>query len=305
MTTAQFLSRWPLLVLHALGVCLGWIVFLLSGRYRATLLEMTRHYADDRQLSAKALFILRCKSIGHAGKGLLELPYVWFASGARNPVLRTQKHHWEVIDQAQQAGRGVLFLTPHLGCFEVAAQKYASHAPITVLYRPHRKAAMQAIIEATRARDNLYLAPTDMSGVRRLLRALKKGEAVGLLPDQVPSNGEGIWAPFFNRPAYTMTLPVKLFAATQATIVLVALERLSWGRGYVMHCFPGPQTLSEDVALATAQLNAAICDVIARYPEQYLWGYNRYKQPKGGAPLIDAGSARATSSPTTSSELPT
>ena len=279
--TAQFLSRWPLLLLHTLGLCLGWLVFLLSPRYRATFLGMTATYARHQKLSAWRLFVIRCRAVGHAGKTLMELPFIWFAGGKREAVFSVRKHDWHVIDQAIEAGKGILFMTPHLGCFEVVAQKCAEDHPITVLYRPHRKPAMQALIEASRSRGNLAIAPTDMSGVRKLLRALKKGEAVGLLPDQVPSNGEGVLSTFFGQPAYTMTLPAKLQSVTGATIVFVVGERLSFGRGFVMHCYPGPQTLPDDLQEATAVINQCIEDLIAQFPEQYMWGYNRFKLPKG------------------------
>ena len=279
--TAQFFSYIPLALLHLLGVALGWVVFLVSPNYRRVFLKMTGVFARHQKLSAWKLFKLRCSAISHAGMAVCELPYVWFAKGRRDPVLRVEKHNWHFIDDAVAKGQGVLFVTPHLGCFELCAQKIAVQYPLTALYRPHKKPAVQALIEASRERGHLSLAPADMSGVRKLLRALKKCELVGLLPDQVPSNGEGIWAPFFGLPAYTMSLPVKLHATTNALFVMVVCERLSFGRGYIMHCYPGPTGLPEDVVEASTLLNKAIEDLIIQFPAQYLWGYNRYKLPKG------------------------
>ena len=111
-------------------------------------------------------------------------------------------------------GRGIVFLTPHLGCFEVTAQAYAERCgalgPMTVLYRPARKAVAARLVDAARARPGLATAPATLAGVRQMMRALRRGEAVGLLPDQVPPEGMGVWAPFFGRPAYTMTLAARL-----------------------------------------------------------------------------------------------
>ena len=173
-----------------------------------------------------------------------------------------------------------MFLTPHLGCFEATAQGYAAtHGPITVLYRPARKAWLRDLVDTARPRPGLATAPATLAGVKQMLKALKAGEAVGLLPDQVPPQGLGEWAPFFGRAAYTMTLPVGLAQRTGARILLAWGERLAWGRGYRIHLRPGPQALATEPALAAAQVNALMEDLIRECPAQYLWGYARYKSP--------------------------
>jgi KDO2-lipid IV(A) lauroyltransferase len=179
--------------------------------------------------------------------------------------------------------RPLLLLTPHLGSFEASAQYYASQPrarerPMTVLYRPPRKAALRNVIDE-RARPGLVLAPADMRGVRMLMRALKRGHTAGILPDQVPSQGEGTWAGFFGRPAYTMTLPARLAAASGARVAFALCERLPGGRGYLLHLVPFDEPLCGDIAADTQHLNRALEKLIRLCPEQYLWGYNRYKVP--------------------------
>jgi KDO2-lipid IV(A) lauroyltransferase len=131
-----------------------------------------------------------------------------------------------------------------------------------------------------------------MRGVRMLMRALKGGQTAGILPDQVPSQGDGTWAGFFGRPAYTMTLPARLAATTGARIVFVLGERLPAGRGYRLRLQPFDQPLSGDVAADTQKLNDALEALIRQCPSQYLWGYNRYKSP-AGVPAPDAATDRA------------
>jgi len=109
-----------------------------------------------------------------------------------------------------------------------------------------------------------------------LYRALQKGEQVGLLPDQAPGAGEGVWADFFGRPAYTMTLVTRLQRATGAAVVIGFAERLKEGRGYRLHAEELPAA-----GLDEARLNRAIERLVRRCPEQYLWSYNRYKVPAG------------------------
>jgi KDO2-lipid IV(A) lauroyltransferase len=257
----------PLLTLHSLGAALGWIAFLASSTYRR------RFLANARQ-AGQRFGAVRC-AVAAAGMLVAEAPRLWFG----RPV-RIQWEGAELIAQARAAGKGVIFLTPHLGCFEATAQGYASnHGEITVLYRPARKAWLRDLIDTSRRRPRLVAAPTTLAGVRQMLKALRAGQAVGLLPDQVPPLGQGVWAPFFGRDAYTMTLPARLSRQTGARILLAWGERLSWGRGYRIHLRPAPVALAADPAAAAAQVNSLMEALIRECPGQYLWGYARYKAP--------------------------
>jgi KDO2-lipid IV(A) lauroyltransferase len=149
-----------------------------------------------------------------------------------------------------------------------------------VLFRPARKAWVRSAMEGARTRANLQPAPTTLAGVRQMLRALKAGQAVGLLPDQVPPRGMGAWAPFFGEPAYTMTLPARLIQQTGAALLLIWGERLPWGRGYLVRVAPWEGPLGEGVEGAAAELNRRMETLVRQCPSQYLWGYARYKQPR-------------------------
>ena len=129
----------------------------------------------------------------------------------------------------------------------------------------------------------LHLAAADLSGVRGLIKALKRGEAVGLLPDQAPKMGEGKWLPFFGKPAYTMTLAARL-TETGAAVIFAFGERLSGGAGYRMH-LRGPQfPIEGSLEERATAINREIEALIRSCPGQYLWGYNRYKRPRGVEP---------------------
>ena len=123
-----------------------------------------------------------------------------------------------------------------------------------------------------------------MQGVREFVRALKRGEAVGMLPDQVPGSGDGVWAPFFNKPAYTMTLAGKLALQTGVAVILTAGERLSAGKGWRIHYVRLAEPLPRDPQALATHINSAMETLIRRFPEQYLWSYNRYKVPAGAPP---------------------
>lgn len=263
------LSWLPLPALHALGWALGWASFVLSGRYRRRLLAHANQagYSTGVALS----------SVGEAGKLVAELPRLWLG----RPV-RVQWRGAEHIEAAQVGGAGVLFLTPHLGCFEITAQAYAerfgARHPMTVLFRPARQAALRDLVASARQRPGLHAAPTTLAGVKQLIKALKVGDAVGLLPDQVPPDGQGVWAPFFGRDAYTMTLSARLAQSGHTKVLVSWGERLSWGRGFRVHVRP-LDSLDGDASVAARQINQAMEALVRECPAQYLWSYDRYKSP--------------------------
>lgn len=279
ITLFRLLSRLPLATLHALGAAFGGLAYVLSPTYR-------RHFDANlaQALGSRTDGRLRREAIAAAGQTLLELPKIWCRPHAEVAGRVVEVSGWEVIEAAQRAGRGILFLTPHLGCFDISAQYIATRLPVTVLYRPPKLAWLQVLIEQGRARgDRLKLAPADLSGVRKLIGALRKGEAVGLLPDQAPGAGEGRWLPFFGRPAYTMTLAARL-SETGAAVILVFAERLPAGRGYRLRLRAPQAPLSGDTLERAAAINREIEALIRECPQQYLWGYNRYKRPAGAEP---------------------
>lgn len=271
----RLLSRLPLGVVHAVGAGLGRLTYLLSPTYRRHLRENMARAGIGPELRAEA--------VAEAGKQVLELPRIWLRPLEDVTAQMSEVIGWEHVEAAQRAGKGILFLTPHLGCFEITAQYYAAFGDITVLYRPPRQAALQAMIEQGRRRERLHLAPADLSGVRSLIKALKRGEAVGMLPDQAPKVGEGAWLDFFGRPAYTMTLAARL-SETGAAVILAWGERLPAGRGYRLHLRPPLQPLAGDTLERARQINREIEAMVRECPGQYLWGYNRYKRPAGAEP---------------------
>jgi KDO2-lipid IV(A) lauroyltransferase len=211
-----------------------------------------------------------------------ELPRLWLG---QQPRIVWADSALQAVQEAYEAEKGVLFLTPHLGCFEISAQALADafspqHGPLTVLYRPSRQAGLAKVMASSRARPGLETAPTTLAGVRQMIKALRAGRSVGLLPDQVPPEGMGQWVPFFGKPAYTMTLAARLTLQTGAKLVLIWGERLPWGQGYRVHASALHEDLAGDVDGLVLQINQAMEQLILTRPEQYLWGYARYKQPR-------------------------
>ncbi|MEH0167134.1 lysophospholipid acyltransferase family protein [Roseateles microcysteis] len=286
----RLLSRLPLRLLHALGAVAGWLTWLLSPTYR-------RRFAANVAQAGLAPAQGR-PAIASAGRMIAETAWLWLRPPTQPLGGMLRWDGAELIDQALAQGKGLLILTPHMGCFEVTAQAIAERwgdtHPITVLYRPARKPWMRDVVDASRGRPGLATAPANLAGVRQMIRALRQGQIVGLLPDQVPPEGLGTWVPFFGREAYTMTLAGRLVQQTGAALLVIWGERLPGARGYVARVRPAPAIPAESTPESAALLiNKAMEDLILQAPGQYLWGYHRYKQPRG----LDIGVAKPEGKP--------
>jgi KDO2-lipid IV(A) lauroyltransferase len=278
----RLLARLPLPVLHGMGVLLGWLIWLWPGRHQGRV----RENLGQSGLLAGHPGLLR-QVIHETGKSLMEVAAVWLRPQDKVAGLVRETAGWAHFQAAMQSGKGVVVVAPHIGCWEIINQYLAFHQPFTAMYKPARKPAMDAFMRQGRERGQARLVPTDLSGVKALLGALKHGEAIGVLPDQVATKGDGVWAPFFGRWAYTPTLTVRLIHATGATPLMVYAERLPWGRGFRLHFDPLPSPLPKDRAEAAAALNREVERVARKLPAQYMWSYARYKQPGGAEPPPD------------------
>ena len=280
------LALLPLPALHVLGAALGWLLFALVPSYRRTIRgNLPADLRQDRRVLRGA--------IAESGKQVLELAWVW-SRPTQQILAKVRIDDPQEYDRLLRQDRAVLILTPHLGCFEMIAQSHMASPigrtrPMLALYRVPRKAALRPLFEQARAHNGLLLAPADLGGVRLLLRALRKRQVVGMLPDQVPSRGEGVWAPFFGRPAFTMTLPARLAHEHNALVIMTFAQRLPHGAGYRIRWQCMEEGLDGDPAADAGRINRALERLIRLCPEQYLWSYKRYKVPSG-ATAPDPGS---------------
>jgi KDO2-lipid IV(A) lauroyltransferase len=279
----RLLTVAPLRWLHALGGALGRLTYAASPTYA----ERTRENLTQSGLAkdpAQYAVLLK-QTIAEAGKSILELPWVWGRPLDEICGQVQSCQGWEHVTAALERGKGLILLTPHWGCFEMVGLYMGKHVAITNLYRVPKQPWLETIMCQGRGRGHVHLAKADVSGVRLLYKALKRGEVIGLLPDQVPGNGEGEWVNFFGRPAYTMTLVGRLAQSSGASLVIAYAERLPGGRGYAMRIDPVILDLTRSVP---QQINAELERVIALSPAQYLWSYNRYKAPPGVEAPIQA-----------------
>lgn len=275
----KFLAHWPLWGLRALGRLLGWGVWVASARYRrqsdASLqTALSAAVASSAGLGPSDFSRIRRAARSEAGLLVSELPKIWCDPQA---LSRLTVHGLAPAREALAQGRGIVFLTPHLGAFELAPRLLAREiAPITVLYRPARKPAMEQLLQALRPAAGVRAVPANGSGVRQMIKALRAGEVIGMLPDQVPTLGDGVWSEAWERPAYTMTLPLRLAETTGAALFWVLILRVQGGWEMRLTPWaPSGQTLEARVR----DMNLACERQILSAPGQYLWAYNRHKTP--------------------------
>jgi len=280
----RLLALMPLPWMQAFGAGLGWLVWWLSPTYRR---QFRQH------VQAAGLSWSQAKgAVAATGTMVAELPWLW-ARSASTPVLpHVQWQGLAHFEAAMQAGKGVILLSPHLGCWEMGGQALAEklgpqHGDLLALYRPARKAWLQEVVGLSRQRQYFQTASASLRGVRALVKHLHKGGFTAILPDQVPPEGQGLWAPFFGRQVYTMTLLPKLAQKTGATVLLAWCERHGVGGQYTFHILPPClQALNQaqtTPAQAAVLMNQAIERMVLSRPDQYLWGYARDKQPRAGA----------------------
>ena len=287
----RFFSLWPLAALHALGGALGWGVWAVSPGYRQ------RFRANV--LQAGIPFDAAQPAIAEAGRFVAELPKLWLRPFDESCLSHVQMQGQEHAQQAFAQGKGVIFFGPHCGSFELGPQALAEvfgpiYGPITAIYRPARQPALAAIELATRQRPLFKVLPASLSAIKAMHKALKANQAVALLTDQVPPEGLGVWAPFFGKPAYTMTLAARLAMQSGAALLPVSCERLPKGRGYIVKIRPAVNLSAvdlpgnADLLTTVTHINQAIEAIVLSQPGQYLWGYGRYKTPRQEATKKDA-----------------
>ncbi|WP_310614393.1 lysophospholipid acyltransferase family protein [Limnohabitans sp.] len=277
----HFLARMPLPLMQRLGAVLGWLVWWLSPSYR-------RNFQANVKAAGVAWRDAR-PAVAAIGAMVAELPWVWMRPHSAKLDGLMKWDGAEYFEAAMQAGKGAIIMSPHLGSWEIGAQAIAEkfgpvYGPMVALFRPARKAWLEPLVANARTRPYLDSAPTSLAGVRTLIRALRNGGYTAILPDQVPPLGQGVWAPFFGRDVYTMTLLAKLAQQTGAQVILTWCERLPAGQGFCMHMrpFDAPE-MNDATALpevAAAAVNRGVEAMVRNAPGQYLWGYARDKQPR-------------------------
>ena len=273
------LSLLPLTLSRSLGKVLGSLMWRL-GSQEAKVARENIGYAYGELTPAQQDQLAK-QSISESAQTALEMGAVWYRDDRwlRSSIL--SEINRDKFDQAMAQENGLILLSPHIGNWEILGRYLGLVATgITVMYKPAQSAAMDRLIRKARLR-NMKVAATDRSGVMLLLKTLKSNGVVGILPDQVPTEGGGEFADFYGKPALTMTMIRQLQKKTGATILMVHCERVT--RGFkVIFTEPDLNVYAQDPSQALLGLNLSVEKCINQTPAQYQWQYKRYRrQPIG------------------------
>jgi KDO2-lipid IV(A) lauroyltransferase len=273
----------PLPLLHAGGVCVGWMLMLLPNQLRRAARVNLELCFPELPLAQRRRLLRQC--LTETGKTLLETGALWVRPAQRVLRLVRGVDGLEHIEQALAKGRGLILATPHLGAWEVAGLYCAAHYDITCLYRPLRITGLETLVNKARSRAGGHYVPANARGLRTLFKTLEEGGTVAMLPDQEPKAGTGVFAPFFGVPALSMVFLSRLTAKHGTPIVFVWCERLGLGRGYHLHFRQPPElAYARELEASVTGINQAVENCIRECPAQYQWGYRRFRTRPAGEP---------------------
>jgi KDO2-lipid IV(A) lauroyltransferase len=284
--TALYSLAWlPLPVLHGLGTCLGWCLWMAPARpKKITAANIALCWPE---LTTAQQHTLTRKSLAETGKTLFETGALWLRPGKQTLGLIKQVNGSALVKQAQAKGRGVILATPHLGAWEGAGLYCADRFDISCPYRPPRKPGMEQFINTARSRLGGHYIEANAQGTRLLYKTLRQGRVIAMLPDQEPQTGAGLFAPFFGTPAYSMVLLARIAKRAAAPVIFVCCERLPWGRGYHLHFREMPDiTNATTMKAAVKATNKAVEYCVRQCPEQYQWSYRRFRTRPEGEKLL-------------------
>jgi Kdo2-lipid IVA lauroyltransferase/acyltransferase len=259
---------------------MGRLSWALSSRMtETTKINLQLCYPDDNSkhpLLARSSIINTFQTVTESGPA-----WLWPTEKVLEKVLQVEG--LEFLQEAQANGRGTVVLAPHLGNWEVFGV-YLNNCgcgPNTQLYQAPKNKHLDKLIYNARSRSGAKLVATNNKGVALLLKSLKMGEIVGILPDQVPPVSGGDYAPLFGKEVLTMTLVSRLIQKTGAKAVLGFATRIRSGKesGWkIIFRKPDELIYAEHIQTSLAAMNRSIESAVNEFPEQYQWEYKRFKR---------------------------
>jgi len=270
----RFFSSLPLAVLQIAGACIGLLIYLCSPRYRRCLYKNHQSAANYSGFKPTPWRVA-------AESGMMFADTLWIWRHPKSSINKVAIENLNEVIELSKNGKGLIVLAPHLGGFEIVPRIFAEHTRATVMYRPARKRWVNELMLKSRKHSEIEFVEANIGGVRQIKRALVKGQVVGLLADQVPSVGDGVWAKFFNQYAYTTSFPIKLARQTNVAVLFVGAERLGLGKGWLIKSRLRTEAFPDSLVDACTEMNHYFEEMILSKPHQYMWSYNRYKRPAG------------------------
>ena len=274
----------PLKFIHLLGSFMGKLSWLSNSRIRRIAEKNIQlcfpeldHFQQEKLVK---------QTLNETGKVILETGKMWQGNTNKTLSLVRDCENQHLIDDALAQKKGVIIAMPHYGSWELTSLYCAKHYQLTTMYAPQADIKVDHLIRQARQRTGANLVQTDTSGIRSLSKALKQGEVISILPDQSPKSN-GIFAPFFGHPCYTMTLLSKLAQRNNATVIFTYAKRLDDDSGFKIIFREASQEISQlNIEESVVEINFNIEKLIRETPHQYQWTYKRFKEQPEGTPSV-------------------
>ncbi len=275
----RLIARMPFFAVRGLGRQVGRLLYWSRSRLVRTTRRNLEHC--ELPLSATEKSQIAYQSCLHTGCVVMESIWIWQQPYCRVQPLIQSIEGQSLIDEAFSKKRGLVLIGAHIGNWEVFSLWLGQHYPCVGMYRPAKFPFLDQLIRAGRSRTGMQLISGERKNARALLQALHQNKAFALLSDQEPQQGSGVYAPFFGKPAYTMTLPQKLAQKTTADILFFQVVRTP--KGFVIKVSKPKDALDTSDGVAFCKgMNQHLTDMIMENPEQFEWGYKRFKSPPDG-----------------------
>lgn len=277
----RILGKLPLWACRLIGRLCGFFLWLIPNRsLNTTKINISACFPELGVKSKKKLIF---NSLQHTGILPPEMAAIWSKpySWLHKKIISIENE--QLFTQSLSDKRGLIILAPHIGNWEVFSRYVPEHCSMMALYEPSKIQEVDKFIKQSRERTGAQLVPTSARGVASLLKFLKQGGTTCILPDQVPNlkDRSGVYAPFFGRPASTITLVNQLQQRTDAIVIAAAAKRVEGGFAIVFHGFDDDIYDTDPIISATA-MNKGIEHLVNQMPEQYQWEYKRFRrQPEG------------------------
>jgi Kdo2-lipid IVA lauroyltransferase/acyltransferase len=278
----RLLSLLPLPVLWVLGSSLGAFLHLFPSKIRTVARINVSLCLPELGEEGQRLLVRR--HFRSLGVSMLCYGFAWWSSTARlrRLVKFRDRHHY---DDAIASGRAIILLTPHFLAIDVGGILLSSERPMMTMYRSSRNKLVDGMLKK-RGRFGAVLFERK-SNLKALIRHLRGGRPFYYLPDQDPGDAEGVFVPFFGVPAATVTALSRIANMTDAVVIPCYNRILPWGRGFEVR-FEAPlgDYPSDDPEKDARRMNEEVERAVRQNPEQYLWGYRRFKtRPEGSPPV--------------------
>lgn len=273
---ARVLSSISLPMNHRIGAAIGWLAWTARTKLRTiTLINLSLCFPDWSEEQKNRI---GKNSLIETGKTLTESFWLWKRPNSdvleRLIIIEGE----QLLRDAQASAQGLIVATPHMGSWESCCLPLVTEEPVTFFYKPPRMRAIEPLIVAGREHMGGDGVKLDAAGIKHVLKRLKHGHTVGILPDQEPDLINGHFAPFFSQPANTMTLLAKFANKTQSQVLFCFAKRLPKGAGWQLHYMqPAKGVDDQDKTIATTILNATVEQCVLACPEQYMWNYKRFR----------------------------